>query len=184
MESDARSGRPSTSQNNKLIDQVQTLVMQDHCVTIQELAEEVGISTGSVHSILTNDLALQRESAKFMPKLLMMEQKQLHLEVAQDMLDSANSDPEFLNIVTTGDKSWGLGYDPETKAQSSFSQKITMQQALHIHSHSHTGCTQLTLSAGGKKSTYVHECTLHLLTTAHLPCFISFHRKKSCQILF
>jgi len=33
--------------------------MQDHRVTIQELAEEVGISTGLVHSILTNDLALQ-----------------------------------------------------------------------------------------------------------------------------
>jgi len=54
---------------------------------------------------------------------------------------------------------------------------------LRIHSHSHAGCTQLTLSAGGKKSTYVHEGTLHLPTTAHLPCFISFHGKKSCQIL-
>ena len=35
------------------------------------------------------------------------------------MLDSANSDPEFLNIVTTGDESWVYGYDPETKAESS-----------------------------------------------------------------
>jgi len=41
------------------------------------------------------------------------------LEVSQDMLDYANSDPEFLNIVTTGDDSWVYGYDPETKAQSS-----------------------------------------------------------------
>ena len=48
-----------------------------------------------------------------------MEQKKLRLEVAQDMLDSANSDPEFLNNVTTGDESWVHGYDPETKAQSS-----------------------------------------------------------------
>jgi hypothetical protein len=36
----------------------------------------------------------------------MLEQKQLHLEVSLDMLDYANSDPEFLNIVTTGDESW------------------------------------------------------------------------------
>jgi len=35
------------------------------------------------------------------------------------MLDYANSDPEFLNIVTTGDESWVYGYGPETKAQSS-----------------------------------------------------------------
>jgi transposase len=34
VESDARSGRPSTSRNDKLIDQVQTLVMQDLCVTV------------------------------------------------------------------------------------------------------------------------------------------------------
>jgi hypothetical protein len=34
VESDACSGRPSTSQNDELIDQVQTLVMQDHRVTV------------------------------------------------------------------------------------------------------------------------------------------------------
>ena len=59
VESNARSGRPSTSQNDELIDQVQTLVMQDCRVTIRELAEEVGISTGSVHSILTDYLTMQ-----------------------------------------------------------------------------------------------------------------------------
>jgi histone-lysine N-methyltransferase SETMAR len=93
--------------------------MQDHCVTVQELAEEVGISTGSVHSILTKDLAMQRMSVKFVPKLLMMEQKKLHLEVSQDMLDYTNSDPEFLNIVITGDDAWIYEYDPETKVHLS-----------------------------------------------------------------
>ena len=58
-------------------------------------------------------------SAKFVPKMLRMEQKQLHLEVSQDMLEYANSDPEFLNIVTTGDELWVYGYDPENKAQPS-----------------------------------------------------------------
>jgi hypothetical protein len=57
MESDACSSRPSTSWNDELTDQVRTLVMQERCVTYRELAEEVGISTGSVHSILTDDLA-------------------------------------------------------------------------------------------------------------------------------
>lgn len=63
VESDARYGRPSTSRNDKLIDQVRTLVMQDRRVTVRELAEEVGISTASVHSILTDDLAMRRVSA-------------------------------------------------------------------------------------------------------------------------
>jgi len=33
----------------------------------------------------------------------------------------------------------------------SFSQKLTMRRALRIHSHSHAGCTRLTLSADRKK---------------------------------
>jgi len=63
----------------------------------------------------------------------------------------------------------------------SFSQKITMWRTLHIHPHSHTSCMRLTLSADEKKSTYAHEGTLHLPTRVHLPCFISFHRKKIRQ---
>ena len=54
-----------------------------------------------------------------MAKLLAMEQKQLDVEVLQDVLDYTNSDPEFLKIVITGDESWVYGYNPETKAQSS-----------------------------------------------------------------
>ena len=44
---------------------------------VQEIVAEVGISTGSVQSILTIDLNLRRVSAKFIPKLLMKQQKEL-----------------------------------------------------------------------------------------------------------
>lgn len=54
-------------------------------------------------------------STKFVAKLLTMEHKQLHLEIAQDLLDNANSNPNFLNTVITGDESWVHGCDPETK---------------------------------------------------------------------
>jgi hypothetical protein len=33
--------------------------MQDRCVTILKLAEEVGINNGSLYSVSTNDLAMQ-----------------------------------------------------------------------------------------------------------------------------
>jgi hypothetical protein len=68
---------------------------------------------------LTDDLALWRVSAKFVPNLITMEQKQRRLEIMKDMLDYANSDTEFLNIVITSYESLVYGYDPETKAQSS-----------------------------------------------------------------
>jgi len=119
VDSEPRHGRPSTSRNDNVINQVWTLIMQDRRITVQELADEVGVSIGSVHAILTADLGLRRVSAKFLPKLLMMEQKQLRLEIAQDMLDCVESDFNFLNTMITGDESWVYGYDPETKAQSS-----------------------------------------------------------------
>jgi len=93
--------------------------MQDRRVTVRELVDEVGVSIGLVHTILTADLGLRRVSAKFVLKLLTMEQKQLRLEITQDMLDYVESDSNFLNTVITGDESWVYGYDPETKAQSS-----------------------------------------------------------------
>ena len=92
--------------------------MQDRRITVRELADEVWVSIGLVHTILTADLGLRRVPAKFVPKLLAMEQKQLRLEIAQDMLDYVESDSNFLNTVITGDESWVYGYDPETKAQS------------------------------------------------------------------
>ena len=93
--------------------------MQNRRITARELADEVEVSIGSVHTIFTVDLDLRRVSAKFVPKLLTMEQKQLRLEIAQDMLNCLESDSNFMNTVITGDESWVYGYDPEKMAQSS-----------------------------------------------------------------
>jgi hypothetical protein len=59
-----------------------------------------------------------RVKAKFVPKLLSQEHQQRRLEVARDMLECANGDPEFLKTVITGDKTWVYGYDPEMKVRS------------------------------------------------------------------
>jgi transposase len=62
VDSEPRPGRPSTKQNDNVIDQVRTLVMQDRRITVRELAIEVGVSTGSVHSIMAEDLGLKSVS--------------------------------------------------------------------------------------------------------------------------
>ena len=69
-----RSGRPCTSRN-EVKNQVREEVLNDRHVTVREIAVEVGISTGSVNFILTEDLRMRRVSAEFVPKLLMEEQK-------------------------------------------------------------------------------------------------------------
>ena len=60
-----------------MIDQVCEKVWEDCRLKVQEIVAEVGISSGSVHSFLTEDLNLQRVSAKFVPKLLTEQQKEL-----------------------------------------------------------------------------------------------------------
>jgi hypothetical protein len=49
VESDPNSTKLSTSRNDEVIDQVRTSVMQDRRVTVRELAEEEGISTGFLY---------------------------------------------------------------------------------------------------------------------------------------
>ena len=58
-------------------------------------------------------------SAKFVPKLLVEQQKQLRLKIAQNLFDCANNDSDVMKTIITGDETWVYGYDPETKFQSS-----------------------------------------------------------------
>jgi transposase len=101
--------------NANVIENVRSLILEDCHLTVRETADEVGISTGSAHSILTENLHMCRMVAKFVPKLLSQEHQQLRLEVTWDMLE----DPEFLKTVITGDETWVYRYDPDTKVQSS-----------------------------------------------------------------
>ncbi|XP_077514203.1 histone-lysine N-methyltransferase SETMAR-like [Amblyomma americanum] len=118
VESEPCSGRPSTCRNDQVIAEMNDVVMRDHRVTIQEIVEKVGVSTFSAHSIITEDLAMKTVAAKFVLKLLTVQQKQLRVELSQDMLDSTNSDLDFMNTIIT-DESLVYRYDPETKSQSS-----------------------------------------------------------------
>jgi predicted DNA-binding protein YlxM (UPF0122 family) len=78
--------------------------MEESCLTVREIADEVGISRGSANTILTEDLGMRRVATKYVKKLLLSEQQQLHLQVMQDVVECANRNPEFLKTVITGDK--------------------------------------------------------------------------------
>lgn len=114
-----RAGRPSTSTTDENIDEVKKIVLADRRITVREVAEDLDISIGSCHSIITNDLGMRRVAAKFVPKLLNFDQKQHRINIAKELLDSVRDDPNLLQRVITGDESWVCGYDVETKAQSS-----------------------------------------------------------------
>ena len=47
VESDPRSGRPSTSRNEEMIAKVRTIVRNNRRLTVREIADDCGISVGS-----------------------------------------------------------------------------------------------------------------------------------------
>ena len=60
---------------------------------------------------------MRKVRAEMVPKNLTTEQKANRRDVCLDLLDRLEREPEFFSRVITGDESWILGYDPETKRQ-------------------------------------------------------------------
>ena len=71
-----------------------------------------------VHQILTDELAMKKLCAKFVPKNLTIEQKDNQKDVCLNLLERIQRDRNFLKNVITDDETWIFEYDPETKRQS------------------------------------------------------------------
>ena len=56
VESDLRSGRPSTSRNEEIIAKVRTIVRNNRRLAVLEIADDCGISVGSCDAVLTDDM--------------------------------------------------------------------------------------------------------------------------------
>ena len=82
------------------------------------ISSELNLNRFTVHQILTWDLDMRKVCAKMVPKNLTTEQKANRRDLCFDLLDRLEREPEFFSHVITGDESWILEYDPETKRQS------------------------------------------------------------------
>ncbi|GFX58057.1 protein GVQW3 [Trichonephila clavipes] len=119
VNSDSRSGRPSTSRNEDQIAQVKAVLRSDRRLTVREIAQECHISVGSCDEILRKDLNMRQVSAKFAPRLLTEDQQFQRLTTSSDLFQSASDNPDFRKLIITGNESWAYGNDHETKQQSS-----------------------------------------------------------------
>ena len=118
VEDDERSGRPCVTKSNENIAKV-AAVLKDHrnasCRLIEELT---GIPKTIVQRIIRNDLKKRKLCARFVPHALTAELRQQRVSHAHDLLEMIETQPNFLESIITGDKSWCFAYDPETKRQS------------------------------------------------------------------
>jgi len=100
------------------VERVRSHVRSDRRLTLRMISSELNLKRFTVHQILTQYLDMRKVCAKMVLKKLTTEQKTSRRDVCLDLLDGLVREPEFFSRVITGDESWILDYDPETKRQS------------------------------------------------------------------
>ena len=85
---------------------------------MEEIAQALGISHGSVSTILHDRLGMHKLTAPWVPKSLSDEQMATRASVCSALLKCFRSKDEFLLRLVTVDGTWVHYYEPENKARS------------------------------------------------------------------
>jgi hypothetical protein len=85
---------------------------------IAAAAAAAGISHGTCHRILSDDLNMSHVTQHSVPCVLMQDQRDDCMSICSDLINSADKNGTFLNWIITGDETWCFLYDPQMKRQS------------------------------------------------------------------
>ncbi len=92
---------------------------EDRRANCRDLAFAHGVSNGTMHSILWDDLGLVKKSARWVPKLLNEDQKQERVRTCKEFVVAIQRrSMAMLDCIVTMDKTMVSYYTPETKNQS------------------------------------------------------------------
>ena len=98
----------------------ESFVMKDRRVTVRKVAEEFDLSYGTAQEILTSKLELKCNCARWVPHLLLPEQKKVRVQICRELTSRyAEEGDGFLNKIVTSDKTWFHFFEPESKQESS-----------------------------------------------------------------
>ena len=97
---------------------VRDLVYSDRRIQVEEIAQALGISHGSVSTILHYRLGMRKLTARWVPKFLSDEQMATRASVCSALLKRFRSKDDFFLRLVTVDENWVHYYEPENKAQS------------------------------------------------------------------
>jgi len=116
-EDDPRSGLPIVCRNDN-VKKISQLLLQNRHLSLRMLADEVNTGKDTVRKTVVEDLWKCKICSRFVPQSLTPEQKDRRTAACQDLIATADSDPDFFKKTVTGDETWCFGYDPTTKRQS------------------------------------------------------------------
>ena len=98
------------------INKIKEIVLGNRRLTIRELVDMVGISFGSVQTILKDHLGLRRVKSRLVPNFFNFFEKERRVQACEAILSDYQG---VYKQIITDDESWIYAYDPETTDQSS-----------------------------------------------------------------
>ncbi|CAH2090560.1 unnamed protein product [Euphydryas editha] len=114
-----RSGRPVEVTTPEMIGKIHMMVMEDRRLKVSEIAEATRTSTERVRHILHEYLSMEKLCARWVPRLLTVDQKLTRKTVSIENLALYKRNlSEFLRRFITVDETWIHHYTPESKQQS------------------------------------------------------------------
>lgn len=114
-----RSGRPKDVSTPENVEKIHDIMLNDPKVKLRELAETTKMSYGSVFNIIHDILGMKKLCARWVPRLLTVDQKRIRVTTSQQNLAMFTRNPtEFLRRFITMDETWIHFYTPESMQQS------------------------------------------------------------------
>ena len=83
-------------------------------MSIETISAQFNVSVGTVHTIIREELKMQKICAKFVPRVIREDQKERRHDCTE-IVKLINSDPAVLDALVTCDESWIYCYDQETE---------------------------------------------------------------------
>ena len=119
LEDETRYGRPSDATDEEMCNKVRDLVYSDRRIKVEEIANALHISHGSVSTTLHDRLGMHKLTAYWVPKSLSDVQMATRASVYSALLKRLRSkEDDFLSRLVTVDETWVHSCEPENKAQS------------------------------------------------------------------
>ena len=116
IEDEPRAGRPLSSASDSSALEISALFEEDPHISLVEIANAVGVSKGTAHTIVRENLQLRKVCARWVPHALTRAQKAKRVQCAQKLLsDFHRDDTRILFEIVTGDETWVRYCEPLSK---------------------------------------------------------------------
>jgi len=90
LEDDPHEGCPKSATPPEIIEQVHDMVLDDRQMKVRETAEAIGISKEHVGYILHEELDMKKLCARWMLRLLTVDQKRTRMKISEQCLERFN----------------------------------------------------------------------------------------------